>query len=379
MRVLISKESKLKLLEILKQRNKTETLKGLSIKLNLPFKTLQNWIYSNRYLPENLLPAKHSLEILERQKENWGQEKGGKIGGVKCHIKLKKKLGERGYSNIMKMRGKQIKNTLFKKYGIQELTKMAVEGKLKKRENISKRLEKENENQFINKEVFLDLTKINYSSNDLKKRIRFPKKITPELAEEIGAHLGDGCLSKNRNYFSIKTNKKEEDYMRYLFKLYKKLYNLDLKMMRLSSVVGFEVYSKALCDFKNKVLGLPYGEKIHKIEIPKAVTDTKNKEVYYALIRGLFDTDGCISIIKKNNKGYPVISLSIKSEKLIKQVAEMLRKLGYIPFSKGYRVSLNGIVMFKKWVKEIGSNNSKNINKLKWANSSTDRIFPCGF
>ena len=142
-------------------------------------------------------------------------------------------------------------------------------------------------------------------------------------------------------------------------------------MMRLPSVVGFEVYSKALCEFKNRVLGLPYGEKIHRIEVPKAVLDTKNKEVYYALIRGLFDTDGCICIVKRNNKDYPIIALGITSEKLILQVSNMLKKLGYISFHNKNSIALNGIVMFKKWAAEIGSNNSKNFDKLNRASSIT--------
>src|SRR3989338_2794915 len=292
----------------------------------------------------------------------------GKLGGKKSAELLKKKLGKEGYSQLMQQKGKKAINTLLKRYGIKELTKMTVEGKLRKRKNESERLEKENECYFTNEEVSLDLRAVNYTSNDIKKRIIFPNKVTTELAEEIGVHLGDGCLSKNRNYFSVKTNKKEEGYMLYLFQLYKKIYNLDLRLMRLPSVVGFEVYSKALCEFKNKVLGLTYGKKIHKIEVPKAILDSKNKEIYHALIKGLFDTDGCACIVKKNNKNYPVIYIAIKSEKLIKQVGEMLKKLGYLPYSNNKScIALNGTVMLKKWIKEINSNNPKNIEKLKWA------------
>lgn len=370
MRILLSKETRLKLLKILKQKHQAKTLKELSIRMNLPFKTVQNWIYTEKkYIPDKIIPQGVNLEIIDKQENNWGAVKAGKIGGKKSAEVLIKKLGKEGYSKMMQARGKKAVNTLLKRYGIKELTKMAVEGKIRKRKNESERLEKENEGYFTNEEVSLNLGGINYTPHDIKKGIIFPDKVTPELAEEIGVHLGDGCLSKNRNYFSVKTNKKEEDYMQYLFKLYKKIYNLDLKLMRLPSVVGFEVYSKALCEFKNKVLGLPYGEKIHKIEIPKVILDTKNKEIYRALIKGLFDTDGCACIVKKNNKSYPVISISIKSEKLIKQVSEMLIKLGYIPSYNKQYLALNGLVMLKKWVKEINSNNLKNIEKLKWASS----------
>ena len=365
MRILLSKEERLKLLEILKQRHQAKTLKELSIKMNLPFKTIQNWMYTERkYIPEKIIPEDVVLEIIDKQEDNWGAIKAGKIGGKKSAELLIKKLGKENYSKMMQQRGKKAGNSLFKRYGIKELTKMTVEGKIKKRENESKQLEKESEKYFTNEEIVLDLKEVTYTQNDIKKRIIFPKKMTSELAEEIGVHLGDGCLSKNKNYFSVKTNKTEGEYMEHLFRLYKKIYNLDLKLMTLPSVVGFEVYSKALCEFKNKVIGLPYGEKIHKIEIPRAILDTKNKEIYKALIKGLFDTDGCIHIAKKNNKEYPMITLCIKSEKLILQVSDMLIKLGYIPSHNKQSICLNGTVMFKKWKEEIGSSNSKNFGKL---------------
>ena len=380
MRILLSRSSKKRLFNFWKDKYGVKSLNKLSKKINIPPRTLSGWRYEKWYLPEKIIPTKivSTLSIIDKQPDNWGMIKGGKIGGKRSAEIMKTKLGKRRYSEMMSKRGKRVINTIWKRYGKEKLIQMTVKGKIKKREEESKRMEGENESYFTNEEICLNLKDINYTSNDLKKKIIFPNKITSELAEEIGIHLGDGCLSKNRNYFSVKTNKKEDGYMRYLFQLYKKLYNLDLKLMVLPSVVGFEIYSKALCEFKNKVLGLPYGEKIHRIKVPKSILDTKNKEVYYALLRGLFDTDGCICIVKRNNKDYPIISLCIKSKKLILQVNDILKRLGYIPFHNKQSIVLSGIVMFKKWVREIGSNNPKNIKKLRWANSITESTQPCG-
>jgi hypothetical protein len=377
MRILLSKKMKLKLLEILKQKYRAKTLKKLSMKMKIPFKTVQNWIYTKKkYIPEKIIPKGITLEILDKQEDNWGAVKAGKIGGKKNAELLIKKLGKEGYYKIMQERGKKAVNTLQKRYGIKELTRIAVQGKMKKRENESKMLEKENEYYFINKEVSLDLKEITFTSSDIRKQINFPNKMTPELAEEIGIHLGDGCLSKSRNYFSVKTNKKEEDYViNFLFPLYKKLYNLDLKLMRLESVSGFEIYSKAFCEFKNKSLGIPYGEKVHKIKVPESILKTKDKEIYRAFIRGLFDTDGCISIIKKD---YPMISITIKSEELIKKVSEMLTMIGFIVNHSKERININGKVMLEKWIKEIDSNNPVKIEKLRWASRIVDNTQPCG-
>lgn len=370
MRVLISKESRKKLVEALKIKNQVKTLRELSVLMRISFKTLNKWIYGKGYLPQEIIPQElfNQIKIADRKENNWGQVKGGKIGGQKSIRQLIKKLGLPKYKKIQSEAGKKTMNILWNKYGA-ELEKMAAQGRIKKREMQSKKLEEENQSYFSDKPISWNNKNIFQSKKDKFKKIIFPEKMSPELAEEIGIHLGDGCMSFNRNYFSVKTNKKEEQYITgFLFPLYKKLYNLDLKLMRLESVSGFEVYSKALCEFKNKVIGLPYGEKIHKIIVPELILKTKNKKVYSRFIRGLFDTDGCVCIVKKD---YPVISITINSEVLIKKVAEMLKLMGFIPHYNKKSIYLNGKVMLDKWIKEINSSNPVKIKKLNWASSIT--------
>lgn len=370
MRILLSKESRINLLKALKIKNRAETLKTLSVLMRVSSKTLNKWIYGKGYIPQEIMPRElfNKIEIVDIKENNWGQVKGGKIGGQKSIQQLIKKLRLPKYKKIQSKNGKKVMNNLWDKYGT-ELGKMAVRGKIKKREMQSKRLEEENQNYFSNESISWSNKTIFQSRKDEFKKIAFPEKMSPELAEEIGIHLGDGCMSFNRNYFSVKTNKKEEQYVtKFLFPLYKKLYNLDLKLMRLESVSGFEIYSKALCEFKNKIIGLPYGEKVHKIIVPELILKTKNKKIYTGFIRGLFDTDGCVCVVKKD---YPVISITINSEVLIKKVAEMLKLMGFISHYNKKSIYLNGKIMLNKWIKEINSNNPVKINKLNWASSIT--------
>ena len=111
---------------------------------------------------------------------------------------------------------------------------------------------------------------------------------------------------------------------------------------------------------------------MNNIKIPKVILESRDKDIYRAIIRGLFDTDGCIHWVHKSSKEYPIISITIKSEELIKQVTEMLKLLGFLPYSnnKSY-ISLSGIVMLKKWTNEINSNNPVKLIKLSRASSST--------
>lgn len=374
MRVLLDKKSRKFLFEYLKKKNDVKTYKQLAKKKGWSFFTTRKWRNAEFYLPLEIIPKeiKTKVIVIDEQKNNWGQVKGGRIGGVNSVKVQKEKYGEEKFREMRKKCGTNNVETLWRKYGKEKLTKMCIEGKFKKRKRESLELEKQNLSFFANKKIRLKKRNIEFGCLDIKRNIKFPSIVSKELAEETGAHLGDGCMSKKKNYFSIKTNKPEKGYITYLSKIYKKIYNIDLKLKEFGSVFGFEIYSKALCEFKNKVLGLPYGEKIHKIEIPKPILDTKSKKVYCSLIRGLFDTDGCLCIIRKNNKNYPIISITIKSEKLIQQAKEMLELMGFIPYSNNKScITLSGYVMLNKWIKEIGSNNPKNIYNLQRASSIT--------
>ncbi len=224
--------------------------------------------------------------------------------------------------------------------------------------------------KFESEILSLNNSDIQLSRYDLGKNINLPDKLTPELAEEIGIHYGDGFLSENRHEYRLKGDKKEKEYYDlFIRKLYKNLFNLDINLKEYETTYGFEITSKALWGFKNKVLGIPAGRKnsIALIKIIK-VNDTK---ILTSFIRGLFDTDGSVCFIKKyKNLGnyYPLITLTLKSKKLIFDVAEILSMLGLNPkISKTkscWRIDLNGYKRLEVYSKLIGWNNPKNIVRV---------------
>ena len=165
--------------------------------------------------------------------------------------------------------------------------------------------------------------------------------------------------------------------------LYKQLYNISPPLLKRWDACGFEVSSKAIKEFKTKIIGITTGTKTYRITVPNCIMGSQDKSIYCAFLRGLFDTDGCYYYDKK--KQYFVISLCIKSKELIKKVNEILQSLGYSPrmYEKSFTVVINGYPKFKGWLEEIGSNNPKNIGRIKvikqkplW--SSLDRIPACG-
>jgi len=146
-----------------------------------------------------------------------------------------------------------------------------------------------------------DLSQIKFSKKDIVKGIKLPNKLTPELAEIIGLHIGDGHLGyrANKKQFVLqlmgdpKTEKLHYD--KYISKLWKKVFNLDVSLKdHPNKCYGFQIYSQVLGLFFNKILQMPIGKKSKTIRIPVLLKNTcKNgisKEMV-ACLRGIIDTD----------------------------------------------------------------------------------------
>ncbi len=226
---------------------------------------------------------------------------------------------------------------------------------------------------FRNCDDSLEIRNIKYSNADREKNLLLPNKLTVELAEEIGMHIGDGYLSGKKNDYRLKGNKHDEKeyYNTHVRNLYKKLFNLNIKIKEYDSTYGFEVYSKALHEFKSNVLKLPKGRK-SDIRIPEKIK-INNSKILASFLRGLFDTDG--NIYFQSRYGYrhyyPRISVAQKSEKLIKEVALILKMLGFRPSiyvgKEATSVSLHGYNSLKHFMDIVGFNNPKHLKKVrKW-------------
>jgi len=222
-----------------------------------------------------------------------------------------------------------------------------------------------------------DLSKIDFNKSDIKKHIILPKRMSADLAEEVGLHLGDGSMNfyKNRGFYQLRghiTDDKEHYNSRIKF-LYKKLYNLDIHIrdMKSTGVIGFQIWSDAIINFKNKIIGLPLGKK-DKIMMPDVI---HTKVLFFSFLRGLFDTDGSLYIENKRGKKYPRIDLKTTSKKLSSQIFELLNKYGinnslyeYKRKEKNwnnlYSVIVRGFKNVRRWQKYVGSNNPKHIKKF---------------
>jgi len=196
---------------------------------------------------------------------------------------------------------------------------------------------------------------------------------SPELAEFIGVLTGDGFIGKYKRSRIVQITgnkiKDREYYQYYLIPLIKNLFNIEPHFYDRQTCIRLNIYSKVLFNTINKLFDFPIGKK-GDLKISEKLLKTTNSKI--AVIRGIFDTDGCIHISKRN---YPMINITTTSVPLAKQIQEILVELGfscsiYVDEIKkkrkkaAYRINIYGKEQILKWKNLIGSSNPNRIKKI---------------
>jgi hypothetical protein len=227
-----------------------------------------------------------------------------------------------------------------------------------------------------------------FSSKDKIKGLILPKTITPNVAYLCGVFAGDGNISyrENKKEYSITCAGNPIDerkfYHEVIGPMFKELFRFSPKIKHFKSdnTYGFVIFSKGLTTYLTEYIGLPKGKKYSKLCIPKKLKE--KEELIVCFIRGLFDTDGCITFKKRyrDYPYYPTISISSKSPSFILEVSNFLKIHGFTfyevynykikdkRFKKGFnlisRIELNGIERLQGFMENIGFKNPKHLNKI---------------
>lgn len=176
--------------------------------------------------------------------------------------------------------------------------------------------------------------------------------------------LGDGCVIKYfvksenrfRHCVAISGNSLDgmEYFRNYLVPLINRLFNLSPSILHYSSSNAIRI------DIKNKELanlflrmGFPLGKK-GEIYIPNKILKSNIQNVN-RVIRGLFDTDGCIFARKDEDYKYPHIKITSYSNALCNQIVDILEKNGFRPYIHRHDVIIKGKENVDKWFNLIGS------------------------
>jgi len=210
---------------------------------------------------------------------------------------------------------------------------------------------------------------------------KFPKEISEELAEETGWHIGDGSMNYYQNgkkmmgLYQLRGHIEDDrpHYIQRIKPIFKSLYGVDISLREMPStrVFGFQIWNDELVKFKQK-LGLEIGPKLN-VKIPNIFLT--NEKLKISVVRGIFDTDGCVYLEKKNNKLYPRMEIKTISFSLAEQLKslfndlslratmyeEKMQRLGNKKIS--YAVVIRGEEMFHKFMKIISPQNPKHLAK----------------
>lgn len=168
-------------------------------------------------------------------------------------------------------------------------------------------------------------------------------ELNEEIAEVIGALLGDGCISKywsksegHWRYEVAFTGSADdfEYYKKFIQPVFKKYFNVRGRLfLRRDNSTRYHIRSRRvfmqLCD-----LGVPIGEKGPNLKIPDEIF--VNNSLLLACVRGIWNTDGSIyrryTKIYKGQKvlygKYLVMELKMIAGPLVKQVKEALNLNG---------------------------------------------------
>jgi len=227
----------------------------------------------------------------------------------------------------------------------------------------------------------LDSSKIEFSRNDEKRKVRLPPKLNHSLAHFIGIHLGDGHLRRCNTDYGMYYNghfiNEYAWYHNYLSKLIQSLFNIETKPKKGHNTIEILFRSKAVHSYLNKICGLPIGPKSN-CDIPQIIKNSSYKIRKHFLL-GLADTD--FSLVFKNRHKdinyYPVIDFATSNKLIRDSIVDLLKSLGFSPYvndrigirnnkhHKSYYFQINGIKAFEDWMRKIGFTNNNQLTKIE--------------
>jgi hypothetical protein len=204
--------------------------------------------------------------------------------------------------------------------------------------------------------------------------------LNEELCELLGAFIGDGFFGRYGSVYQVQfTGDKvlDKSYHYYLLKQIKELFpELKPKIIenKVSNSRRINIYSKDLCDFLENRFGFTPGVKCYSVKIPKEILNSGNKYLY-STIRGIFDTDGGITIDNRKMylKPYGRIEFVTVSKKLFEQLVKILSKEFSLytrtfrdkrSYTLTHRIVIYGNKQIERWMQLIGFSNTRHLNKI---------------
>ncbi|MDO8647079.1 MAG: LAGLIDADG family homing endonuclease [Candidatus Diapherotrites archaeon] len=224
------------------------------------------------------------------------------------------------------------------------------------------------------------LKELGNAGGKIKFKIDENIPLSEEFCEFVGAFIGDGWLDYSNSSVGIVGNRSlDSEYLIRLKNNAQSVFGLNGKLSERKDCLAtvLRLNSKMLCELFVNRFGFPKGAKTHSVRIPEEILNSEEQFIF-AVIRGIFDTDGCVFLDKRKiyKKPYPRISLQIVSKNLAEQLFMILSKefivyKGFNASRHSQYIEIYGIEQLQKWMRLIGFSNERNLRKVREACGET--------
>jgi DNA-binding transcriptional regulator WhiA len=199
------------------------------------------------------------------------------------------------------------------------------------------------------------------------------------IAEFVGVMLGDGCIGiydcKNKGtvqkqyQLKVTLDSRNKQYTDYVCNLMKEVIEVEpvVYYKKDENTVDIRTFRKERVLYALNEIGLKISPKWNRMEIPEKYTKDK---LNIFVVKGLFDTDGSVTIFNNNGIKYPRIEIRMSPSPAQQQVIEILGKLGFNYKvqkleRRKIKIRLSGKKELQKWFNIVGSSNQLYVNRAK--------------
>lgn len=210
--------------------------------------------------------------------------------------------------------------------------------------------------------------------------------LSPDLAELLGAYVGDGTMSDNSKgevVMSIAAGRDAKGWLDHLADIFDKIFHYHPIPRWNKNVFKIQIGKNRICKFF-KNMGFPVGEKTLTVRTPRIIMNSNNQNIQESFLRGYFDADGTLCFsksprpqyckFKRTHHYYPRIFLASASESLIWKDIRTLLKSNFRhgiykapPRGKGqhtiHKIAIRGEDQVNQWMAKIGSSNPVHYTK----------------
>lgn len=192
-----------------------------------------------------------------------------------------------------------------------------------------------------------------------------------KIAEFVGIMLGDGCIGKypNRSREKIRyqhrvkvtLDSRNKEYTGYVSNLLREVLGIEPKVYykKSENTVDIAIYQKEIYLYVINNIGLLASPKWNRMSVPLKYQHGKLGRL---VLKGLFDTDGCVTLFNNNGIKYPRIEIRLSPSPAQDQINNILLENSFSfriqKLERGKtKIRISGKNELKKWFDIIGSSN----------------------